>query len=296
MAVKINEQVLQDKVHRLGKCLELHCVPKELVPKVMDYFIRYLKGDTTDNGKDCITHVCWPIGWDKCRDNSLDETTSEFLMYLYCRAEARLKAPSSRGLFAYPQQYRGWVSCLEVADLNNPQDCEAILDHYRDDTGQELRLVDLQEYGHQAPGKESWEDKCNYFYPAYTAIRGKYNKYRRDLAILFDCGGKYTDLLGLRFKDYDLPDHLEIWQSEMYPQYPYSEEASVKQLIGYRYGLVKDNWCWSYPGLNEIAKDLEAPYSFVLEIMEELCEWHQAIEAQREYNRTRGIPLINKYR
>lgn len=294
MAVKINKQVLEDKVHRLVNCLEAHCAPKELVPEVKEYFIRYLNGDTTDTDRQGITKVIWPWGWDKCRDNSLDETTSEFLMYLYCRSEASIKHPQTQGLFADAQT--SWVSWLEQADINNPQDCEAWLDDYRDTTGKELKLAHLKEFSKQLPMEGSWEDKSNFAYPVYTAIRGKYNKYRRDLAILFDCGGKYADLLGLQFKDYDLPEWLEIWQSAQYPQYPYSEEASIKQMIGYRYGLVKRNWCWCYPGLNEIARDLEAPYSFVLEILLELCEWHQAIEAQREFNRTRGIPLINKYR
>ena len=295
MAIKIKKEVLEAKLYRLEICLELHGVPRELITEVGVYYTRYLQGDTVMSAQD-VEILPYKPGWSACRDRSLDKTTSEFLLYLDRRNLVRFQRPEEELALFPDNKPAPWTAWLRCADVINPRDCEAWLDDYRDATGQQLSLKIIKAYIENYKKGSNWADSYDYMYPVYSAILGKYAKYRRDLEILFDCGGKLADLQGLRYVHYDLPEHLEAWQIDCCPQYPYTEEASIKQLIAYRYGLVDRNWCYSYPGLKAIAEDLEAPYSFILNILEEISERTRDEELWLRYESTKGIPILTKYR
>ncbi len=92
-----------------------------------------------------------------------------------------------------------------------------------------------------------------------TLISSRYSKYTRALETIIDTGGKYKDLLAVDPKDYDLP---KSWNS---PACLGTDKQSsilwaIKmRLLDHSSGLVL------HPGLREIANELEAPYSVLME-------------------------------
>lgn len=86
-----------------------------------------------------------------------------------------------------------------------------------------------------------------------TFIKAMYYRYERALDNCLNAGGKYKDLLKIQPTDYNLPESIN----------DKLKEIGIKHIITMKYKLMAEDM---RPDLREVAKELEAPYSLMLEI------------------------------
>ena len=84
-----------------------------------------------------------------------------------------------------------------------------------------------------------------------TIINSRKCKFNRAIETAIDNGAKYKDLLQIEPKDYGLTE-------------TYQEEAILRG-IGWEFYLREPGGLMIYPALREIAKEMEAPYSVVMD-------------------------------
>jgi hypothetical protein len=281
MDQRVKKAAVDLKLELLATTLERHDIPNDIVPGVLEYYQQYLNGinlideyikiDTRD-----------PNIWEPCVDNSLDSVTKSFLHYLSWRYKAAYYCGGPIDC-----KWEAWVRGTEP---KSNESCEAYYDTWSEWQGKVV-LRELEEWVKDRINqqKASGEDVYpNTLMPAFIITRAKYAKYYRDLELVFDYGGKYADLQALRFEDYDLPAHLEIWQND-YIKYPASEEDAMVQLVAKRYGITNRYYLFRSPGLREIAEDLEAPYEWVLQVLKKYCQYWWL------YDNTMNKPIMDLF-
>jgi hypothetical protein len=88
--------------------------------------------------------------------------------------------------------------------------------------------------------------------------RAKQGRYERALKTAINEGAKYNELLKIDPKDFNLP---ETWGS--FYNRPANKENSILQAIADEFYLIES--LVMHPDLRDIAEELEAPYSVILE-------------------------------
>ena len=89
-----------------------------------------------------------------------------------------------------------------------------------------------------------------------TIMNSRYSKYARALNTAITDGAKYKDLLQIKPKDYGLP---ETWKDGG------DQYSSILWAIGSKFSLIEPGGLMIHPDLRSIAKELEAPYSLIMD-------------------------------
>ena len=99
-----------------------------------------------------------------------------------------------------------------------------------------------------------------------TLTNARFSKYSRALGRALDEGAKYKDLIQIQPKDYGLP---ESWKyclaSDQY--------TTILWAISLDYFLREPGFIVLAPKPRDIAEDLEAPLSVVMDIIKDSCKW-----------------------
>jgi hypothetical protein len=91
-----------------------------------------------------------------------------------------------------------------------------------------------------------------------TFIEGMYNRYSTTIEDMLQAGAKYKDILLLNPKDFNLP---EKWSGTLAK----NKEEVIIWAINHTYLIDEPAGLMLFPSLRRIAKDLEAPYSVVMD-------------------------------
>lgn len=99
-----------------------------------------------------------------------------------------------------------------------------------------------------------------------TLTRARYNKFSRAIGKALDEGAKYKNLIQIKPQDYGLP---ESWKyclaSDQY--------TTILWAISLDYFLREPGFIVLAPKPRDIAEDLEAPLSVVMDIIKDSCKW-----------------------
>ena len=92
-----------------------------------------------------------------------------------------------------------------------------------------------------------------------SLIKCREKKYIRALENAIREGATYKDLLKIKPQDFDLP---EKWEGSLY----HDQESAIAWAINMEYNIDEPGRLMMFPSLRLIAEDLEAPYSFLMDI------------------------------
>lgn len=109
---------------------------------------------------------------------------------------------------------------------------------------------------YEATEKQTGEEALRQLGETITGAR--YSRYSRSLTVAIENGAKYKDLLQIKPKEYDLP---EAWEGTLGKD----QNSCILWAIVFTFNLEGGYFMGLYPSLRDIANELEAPYSVVLD-------------------------------
>jgi len=169
------------------------------------------------------------------------------------------------------QESKDWVDVFATAVYNDVRESnEAFIDYVEEVTKTKVKdvkhLQELTEITHitkiYVKGKEvkakneGQEKEFALKELEETLIGGKTSKYSRAMETALLEGAKYKDLLKIKPKEYGLPEKWSIYKDE-------DQYSTILDVISWEYLLIEPFAV--RPDLRTISRDLEAPYSVVLD-------------------------------
>lgn len=126
----------------------------------------------------------------------------------------------------------------------------------------------------------SWDEKLNKHKPVgdeeakenaireldETLTRARFNKFSRAIGRALDEGAKYKDLIQIQPKDYGLP---ESWRYCL----AYDQYTTILWAISLDYLLAEPSFTVLTPKPRDIAEDLEAPLSVIMDAIKHCNKW-----------------------